>query len=294
MARSRLLRRRRYAYTACRPGIRLALTDMELTTLIEPIAELSRVAGEAILTIYDTDFDVEHKADESPLTKADLASHQAIVKGLADLTPDIPVISEEGGLPSYAERSAWDIYWLIDPLDGTKEFVNRNGEFTVNIALIQGGRPLLGVVYVPVTQITYIGCEGHGAERRDPDGVTEPISIAIESENPVRVVGSRSHRGESLNKFLEHVGNVELHPVGSSLKFCYVAEGSADVYPRLGPTSEWDTAAAQAVVEQAGGAVLKLDGSPLDYNAKEDILNPYFLVIGPQDHDWVGIAQSAA
>ena len=267
---------------------------MELRELIEPIADLSRSAGKAILEIYETDFDVEHKADESPLTKADLASHRKIVAGLAELTPDIPIISEEGGLPTFSERSAWKTYWLIDPLDGTREFVNRNGEFTVNIALIRGGRPVLGVVYVPVTQITYMGCEGHGAERRDPEGVAEPISVAIESENPVRVVGSRSHRGESLNKFLEHLGSVELHPVGSSLKFCYVAEGSADVYPRLGPTSEWDTAAAQAVVEQAGGAVLKLDGQPLDYNRKDDILNPYFLVIGPQDHDWVGLAQSAA
>lgn len=267
---------------------------MELTELIEPVIQLSHAAGHAILEVYDTDFDVEHKDDESPLTKADLASHREIIAGLEALTPDVPVISEEGGLPPFSERAAWETYWLIDPLDGTKEFVNRNGEFTVNIALIRDGRPVFGVVYVPVMQTTYIGCDGHGAERRDPDGVAEPISIAIESENPVRVVGSRSHRGESLNKFLEHLGNVELHPVGSSLKFCYVAEGSADIYPRLGPTSEWDTAAAQAVVEQAGGAVLKLDGTPLDYNTKEDILNPYFLVVGPQDHDWVGIAQSAA
>lgn len=266
---------------------------MDLAKLMEPVIELSRKAGDAILAVYDTDFDVEHKDDESPLTKADLASHRTLVAGLEALTPDLPIISEESGLPAFEKRSGWDSYWLLDPLDGTREFVNRNGEFTVNVALIRGGRPILGVVYVPVTQITYVGCEGHGAERRDPEGVAESIGVAIESESPVRVVGSRSHRGDSLNKFLEHIGNFELHPVGSSLKFCYVAEGSADIYPRLGPTSEWDTAAAQAVVEQAGGAVLKLDGSPLIYNTKEEILNPYFLVIGPQDHDWVGIAQSA-
>jgi 3'(2'), 5'-bisphosphate nucleotidase len=267
---------------------------MDPATLIEPVASLARKAGDAILAIYGTDFDVEHKDDESPLTKADLASHRTIIAGLEALTPEMPVISEESGLPAWETRSAWQSYWLVDPLDGTREFVNRNGEFTVNIALIRDGRPILGVVYVPVSQTTYTGCEGIGAERRDPEGVSEKIGVAIESESPVRVVGSRSHRGDSLNKFLEHVGSFELHPVGSSLKFCYVAEGSADVYPRLGPTSEWDTAAAQAVVEQAGGAVLKLDGSPLRYNTKDDILNPSFLVIGPQDHDWIGIAQSAA
>lgn len=270
------------------------MRDMKPSELIESVVALSHAAGDAILEIYDTDFDVEQKDDDSPLTRADLAAHRRIIEGLEALTPDVPILSEEAGLPPYSERADWMTYWLVDPLDGTKEFINRNGEFTVNIALIRDGRPVLGVVYVPVARTTYIGCEGRGAERRDAEGVAEPIGVAIESENPVRVVGSRSHRGDSLNRFLELVGNVELHPVGSSLKFCYVAEGSADIYPRLGPTSEWDTAAAQAVVEQAGGAVLTLDGTPLSYNRKEEILNPFFLVIGPQDHDWVGIAQTAA
>lgn len=265
---------------------------MDLTRLIEPVVELCHDAGTAILTVYETDFDVESKDDDSPLTRADLASHRRIVAGLGELTPDIPIISEESGLPEFDERSDWDTYWLIDPLDGTREFVNRNGEFTVNVALINDHRPVFGVVHVPVSRMTYIGCDGHGAQRRDAEGTVEPIRVAVESESPVRVVGSRSHRGDSLNKFLEHIGEFELHPVGSSLKFCYVAEGSADVYPRLGPTSEWDTAAAQAVVEQAGGAVVKLDGTPLRYNAKPNILNPHFLVIGPQDYDWVGIART--
>lgn len=259
---------------------------------IDPVAELCAQAGADIMTVYDTDFDVDQKDDDSPLTKADLASHRSLVAGLEKLTPGLPIISEESGLKSFEERSSWETYWLIDPLDGTKEFVNRNGEFTVNVALIHEHRPLLGVVHVPVTQKTYLGCEGHGAERRDADGSAESIAVSIESANPVRVVGSRSHRGDSLNRFLELVGNFELLPVGSSLKFCYVAEGSADIYPRLGLTSEWDTAAAQAVVEQAGGQVLKLDGTALSYNTKDDILNPHFLVIGPQDHDWVGIAQT--
>ncbi|MDX1480902.1 MAG: 3'(2'),5'-bisphosphate nucleotidase CysQ [Woeseiaceae bacterium] len=265
---------------------------MDLTRLIEPVVKLCHEAGSAILTVYDTDFDVESKDDDSPLTRADMASHRCIVAGLGELTPDIPMISEESGLPDFEDRSDWDSYWLIDPLDGTREFVNRNGEFTVNVALIRDHRPVFGVVHVPVSRATYVGCEGFGAERRDEDGNVERLHVAVESETPVRVVGSRSHRGDSLNKFLEHLGDYELHPVGSSLKFCYVAEGSADVYPRLGPTSEWDTAAAQAVVEQAGGMVVRLDGTPLSYNTKSEILNPHFLVIGPQDYDWVGIART--
>jgi 3'(2'), 5'-bisphosphate nucleotidase len=185
-------------------------------------------------------------------------------------------------------RRQWQTYWLIDPLDGTKEFVNRNGEFTVNIALIEGGRPVMGVVHVPVQDKTYLGCEGHGSELRE-GGSVSAIRVAGDSASPVRIVGSRSHRGSSLDAFLEKIGDTALVPMGSSLKFCVVAEGRADVYPRLGPTSEWDTAAAQAVVEQAGGKVLELDGKPLSYNQKEDILNPYFVVTGPEDHDWLAL-----
>lgn len=263
---------------------------MELQTLLEqiaePVTELAVAAGDAILEVYATDFDVQEKDDNSPLTLADMASNQCIVAGLESLTPDIPIISEEFGLPDFKERSAWSRYWLIDPLDGTKEFVNRNGEFTVNIALIDNNRPLFGVVHVPVTGVTYIGREGAGSEIRDTEG-TRNIQVAGSSNNPVRVVGSRSHRGASLDAFLERLGEFEMLPMGSSLKFCRVAEGAADIYPRLGLTSEWDTAAAQAVVEQAGGSVVKLDGKPLSYNTKAEILNPFFLVIGPQDHDWL-------
>ncbi len=267
---------------------------MDLTQWIDPLIELAETAGRAILEVYGTDFDVEEKDDQSPLTKADLASNSLIVAGLRQLTPEIPIISEEFGLPDFEERRQWDIYWLIDPLDGTKEFVNRNGEFTVNIALIRQHVPVLGIVHVPVSQVTYIGCKGVGAERRDPGKDPCRINVKRESESPVRVVGSRSHRGDSLNHFLENLGDFEMHPMGSSLKFCRIAEGAADIYPRLGPTSEWDTAAAQAVVEQAGGQVLELDGKPLSYNSKDDILNPHFLVIGAQDHDWLGIAQRDA
>jgi 3'(2'), 5'-bisphosphate nucleotidase len=262
---------------------------MNLADLVEPIVALSRQAGDAILEVYATDFDVQAKDDDSPLTQADMAAHRVIDKGLKDLTPGIPVISEESGLPDFDERGQWETYWLIDPLDGTKEFVNRNGEFTVNIALIQENRPVLGVVHVPVINKTYTGCEGAGATVRNDGGEPQPIEVASKTSDPVRVVGSRSHRGASLDAFLEQLGAVEMLAMGSSLKFCIVAEGKADIYPRLGLTSEWDTAAAQAVVEQAGGAVVELDGSPLAYNAKADILNPHFLVRGPEDRNWLGL-----
>ena len=262
---------------------------MVLTSLIEPVVAISVDAGKLILSVYETDFEVERKDDESPLTKADMASNRRILQGLRELTPDIPVITEEAGLPPFEVRRGWSRYWLIDPLDGTKEFVSRNDEFTVNIALIENGKPVLGVVHVPVTGRTYTGCKGVGAEVRQPGEQTKALQVARECGNPVRVVGSRSHRGASLDPFLDALGAYEMHPMGSSLKFCVIAEGRADVYPRLGPTSEWDTAAAQAVVEQAGGQVLRLDGKPLNYNGKEDILNPHFLVAGPQDRDWLSL-----
>jgi 3'(2'), 5'-bisphosphate nucleotidase len=262
---------------------------MNYQELIEPLVELAREAGDRILEVYATDFNVQSKDDESPLTQADLAAHNAIVAGLRELAPDIPILSEEGGLPTFDERRHWHRYWLIDPLDGTKEFVNRNGEFTVNIALIVTGKPVLGVVHVPVQHTTYVGCEGHGADKRIDGGKPRKIHVAGHSALPPRVVGSRSHRGASLDAFLERLGDFDMVPMGSSLKFCVVAEGAADVYPRLGPTSEWDTAAAQAVVEQAGGKVVTTDGTALAYNHKEEILNPWFVVIGATDRDWLAL-----
>jgi len=266
---------------------------MNLPNLIAPVVSLAVAAGTAILEVYASDFDVQAKDDQSPLTQADLASHRIIVAGLGRLTPGVPVISEESGLPDFAERSQWDPYWLIDPLDGTREFVKRNGEFTVNIALIENHRPVFGVVHVPVENATYSGCRGVGAELRARGADARPIRVARHSATPVRVVGSRSHRGSSLDRFLQNLGDFEMHPTGSSLKFCLIADGAADVYPRLGPTSEWDTAAAQAVVEQAGGVVLELDGRPLSYNRQPDILNPHFLVAGPQDHDWLTLIRNS-
>jgi len=267
---------------------------MDLKSLVDPIVALAEDAGRAILEVYSTDFEVQSKDDESPLTQADLASHRWIEAGLLSLTPDIPIISEESGLPDFDERSQWQRYWLIDPLDGTKEFVNRNGEFTVNIALIEKHRPVLGVVHVPVTGKTYVGCEGAGAQCRDGDAEPVSIEVAAAAGEPPRIVGSRSHRGASLDVYLDSLGEYDMVPMGSSLKFCVVAEGGADLYPRLGPTSEWDTAAAQAVVEQAGGQVVTLDGKPMKYNAKADILNPHFFVIGAADRDWLALLPVSA
>ena len=261
---------------------------MDPKSLVEPIVALAEDAGRAILEVYSTDFDVQEKQDESPLTQADLASHRWIDAGLRSLTPDIPIISEESGLADFEERRQWQRYWIVDPLDGTKEFVKRNGEFTVNIALIEDNCPVLGVVHVPVQDKTYVGCKGLGSHRRDGDGAPAAIHVSEATQSPARIVGSRSHRGASLDAFLAGIEDYEMLPMGSSLKFCVVAEGGADLYPRLGPTSEWDTAAAQAVVEQAGGKVVTLDGKPMKYNTKEDILNPYFF-IGAADRDWLAL-----
>lgn len=269
---------------------------MDIQKLVDPVVDLAVAAGDAILEVYATDFDVQSKADDSPLTRADMASHHTLVGGLRELAPELPTISEEAGLPPFDERSRWSEYWLIDPLDGTKEFVKRNGEFTVNIALIRDHRPVLGVVHAPVLGVTYTGCEGAGATRRDRklgDRGIEPIRVNTAIARPPRVIGSRSHRSPAFENFLERTGDAEVVSMGSSLKFCVVAEGRADVYPRLGPTSEWDTGAAQAVVEQAGGSVSRLDGKPLSYNEKADILNPHFVVYGSRERDWLALMHDA-
>lgn len=258
-----------------------------LEQLIAPAIEIAARAGDEILKIYNSDdFGVETKADDSPLTLADQAAHNTIVAALAKLTPNIPILSEEAANISWAVRSQWPEYWLIDPLDGTKEFIKRNGEFTVNIALIQGNKAVLGVVHVPVQKRCFYGFQNGGAFEQDATGGVKSIRVTVPAENPVRVVGSRSHRGELVDAYLEKLGDHVMVSMGSSLKLCLVAIGEADVYPRLGLTSEWDTAAAQAVVECAGGKVIQTTGEPLMYNAKADILNPFFLVYGDTSRDW--------
>lgn len=240
---------------------------------LEPIA---RAAGDAILTIYRQPFAVEYKQDESPLTAADQGAHEVIVQALARLTPDIPVLSEESDAETMQARCGWSRYWLVDPLDGTKEFVSRNGEFTVNIALIEESRPVWGLVYAPVLDRLWYGGKGVGAWRV-ADGKHKAIQTRPhEAGQAWRVVGSRNHLSQETLDYLAPFGEIELVSMGSSLKFCIIAEGGAELYPRLAPTYEWDTAAAQAVLEGAGGSVTQLDGSSLAYN-KPDILNPWFV-----------------
>jgi len=248
---------------------------------------LARRAGAAILEVYAGSFAVETKSDDSPLTAADMASHRLIVNGLRELTPDIPVLSEESKGIDWNVRRAWERYWLVDPLDGTREFVKRNGEFTVNIALIENHVPVLGVVLIPVTGELYYGITGEGAFLETaPGAMPQPIATRLAASIPI-VAGSRSHANERQMAMLEKLGYHRLVSVGSSIKFCMVARGDADLYLRLGPTSEWDTAAAQCVLEQAGGAVVDLQGEPLRYNARESLLNPEFLALGDRSVDWI-------
>jgi len=210
------------------------------------------------------------KKDNSPLTTADLASHTLIIEKLAALTPDIPILSEESASISFAERSSWKNYWLIDPLDGTREFIKRNGEFTVNIALITEHTSSLGIVYIPVKDICYYAARNHGSYKQEKDQAAEKIQSRNSSPtNKPTICGSRSHAGESLKALQEKIGEFELISMGSSIKMCLVAEGSADIYPRFGPTSEWDTAAAHCVVNEAGGVIVNTALETLPYNKWE-------------------------
>ncbi|MDX1519439.1 MAG: 3'(2'),5'-bisphosphate nucleotidase CysQ [Gammaproteobacteria bacterium] len=256
-----------------------------LELLGKKINQIAASAGKQILEIYNTDFSVEDKDDKSPLTAADMASHETIIAGLLGISEDIPVLSEESSSIDWEDRKQWNTYWLVDPLDGTREFIKKNGEFTVNIALIHEHRPVLGSVYVPATGVCYSGIRGAGAFREDQQG---PVAIHTRKtrEDRLAVAGSRSHGSEAQEAFMQRLGNAETMAIGSSLKFCLVAEGKVDIYPRFGPTSEWDTAAAHCVVEQAGGLVTDTQLDPLLYNNKESILNPHFLVIGDPEFDW--------
>ncbi|WP_345293181.1 3'(2'),5'-bisphosphate nucleotidase CysQ [Kangiella marina] len=249
---------------------------------VSKINDIAIDAGRKVMSIYERDFDIQEKSDNSPLTEADLASHHCIVESLSTITPNIPILSEESADIDWAERSQWHDYWLIDPLDGTKEFIKKNGEFTINIALISGGEPIFGVVYAPVLDELYFGGESIGAWKRAATSTTS-ISVSESTATPVTVVGSRSHQSEDMKTYLERFDDYELVPMGSSLKICLVAEGKADIYPRLGPTSEWDTAAAHAVLKAAGGRCILYDTErELTYNSKESLLNPYFIAQGPK------------
>ncbi len=253
---------------------------------LDGVRAITLEAGRCILDVYERGFEVAEKADGSPLTAADRGAQEIIAAGLKRLSPDVPLLSEESAAVAFEERRAWTRFWLVDPLDGTKEFVSRNGEFTVNIALIEAGRPVLGVVYVPVLGMTYYACRGQGAFKHKGAEAPRALRARARPDDKPIVATSRSHPSAFLAAFLARLGPHDTVSMGSSLKFCLVAEGAADLYPRLGPTMEWDTAAAQCVVEEAGGVVLDRDGRALTYN-KRDLHNPWFVAGGPGAGDWL-------
>ncbi|MEX2536005.1 MAG: 3'(2'),5'-bisphosphate nucleotidase CysQ [Trueperaceae bacterium] len=273
-------------------------SNNQLAGLAPQVAELAVRAGHAILEIYGGDFEVETKADSSPLTQADLASQEIIVAGLAQLTPDLPVLAEETGELPFEERRSWRRSWLVDPLDGTREFVKRNGEFTVNIAMVEAGQPILGVVHAPVLGVTYLASRGGGARRLDASG-ERSIAVSPPPDNELhdgelhggelRIVMSRSHANEATLRFigrLEREYRVNAVSQGSALKMCLVADGTAHIYPRLGPTMEWDVAAAQCVVEEAGGQLVTLDGAPMGFN-RPNLVNESFLACYGDAEKWL-------
>jgi 3'(2'), 5'-bisphosphate nucleotidase len=249
---------------------------MNLPELAEALMPTVADAGVAIMRVYQGAFSVQHKADDSPLTQADLESQRVILAALAKLTPAIPVLSEESAQQPWRERQHWTSLWVVDPLDGTREFVKRNGEFTVNIALVVDHEPVLGVVYAPARGLLYWGAAGSGAFSRHRGDEQRPLHVAS-PQDPLRVVGSRSHISPQTASYLDRLAPHVMTGVGSSLKFCLLAEGKADLYPRFGPTSEWDTAAGQAVLEAAGGHVTRLDGRRLRYNCRESVINGDFV-----------------
>jgi 3'(2'), 5'-bisphosphate nucleotidase len=265
-------------------------TPIALPALLPEVIRIAIEAGKAILEVYQGEFSVTRKPDASPVTAADLAAHDVIEKGLNALPERLPVLSEESVLAPYFVRQQWQHYWLVDPLDGTREFIKRNGEFTVNIALIHEGISILGVVYAPVTGDLYYAAQGIGAFHRVNDSEPRQIQARPLALPHITIAGSRSHSQARMQPFMDKLSRnyspPEVISIGSSLKICLVAEGRADIYPRLGLTSEWDTAAGQCVLEQAGGRLVDMTGKPLIYNSKESLLNPEFFACGATPHAW--------
>lgn len=258
----------------------------DLKELLDPVIQIAYQAGKAIMQIYDAGFSIEEKSDHTPVTEADTAANRVIEAGLKELTPHLPILTEETKPRSFSERQTWPRYWLIDPLDGTREFIKRNGEFTVNIALIDGDRSVMGVVYAPVMGVLYYAAKGQGAFKQT--STNKPVAIHVREKCPEKIVIAcgQSEPSEEFNQFVARLKDYEVINVGSALKSCLVAEGKADLYARLGPTSEWDTAAAQCIVEEAGGAITDITMQRLCYNTKDSLLNPHFFVAGDQSIDW--------
>lgn len=251
------------------------------------VIELAKAAGKEIMQIYDSKrkFDISYKPDNSPLTEADLIAHEVIVKGLREIAPDVPILSEEAADIPYSERQGWQQYWLVDPLDGTGEFISRSGQFTVNIALIEDQKVVLGVTYAPVAKACFYAAVGFGAHRLDDDGRQTRIKTR-KVQAAVEVIVSKQLGASNLQLFLDQLDSYRLRYFGGSLKICLVAEGVVDIYPRLGSNCEWDTASGQIILEEAGGALIDLDGRPLHYNTKDSLYNPFFMVIGDQSFPW--------
>jgi 3'(2'), 5'-bisphosphate nucleotidase len=260
------------------------LTDFD--SLTDALVGLSSDAGDRAMEYYQSSFTVEHKPDSTPVTEADYAAHEAIVAGLDILTPGVPVLSEEEPDVRFEQRRTWSQYWLVDPLDGTREFIRRNGQFSVNIALIEDHRPVIGVIHVPVSGVTYLAFRNGGAYKQHRGHIPVPIHTHVPLRKPPVVAVSRARRGARLERFLRQVGPHETVAMGSSLKSCLVAEGIADVYASFGPTSEWDTAAAQCVLEEAGGTLTDTDMQPLRYNLRESLVNPSFFASGDPAERW--------
>lgn len=265
------------------------LNKKQLIQLLPDIHRIAKEAGKIIMKIYEQGFDVEIKEDESPVTTADLAANAYIEKELNKLSVTYPILSEESEKISFEERAKRETYWLVDPLDGTKEFIKHSDNFTVNIALVHRNKSILGVIYAPALDVSYIASKGNGSYKQvAKEGLSQIKTRKISS--PAIFACSSSHPGKALGEFLndykEEYGDYELISMGSSLKMCMVAEGSADLYPRLWLTSEWDTAAAHCIVDEAGGKLVQTDMSPLLYNTKDSLLNPFFLTIGDNDIDW--------
>jgi len=257
-----------------------------LPELLVEIDNISRRAGEKILEIYKTDFSITNKEDNSPLTAADTVAHQEICQSLSALTPDMPILSEESSHIDFSERTKWAQYWLVDPLDGTREFIKKNDEFTVNIALIDGHQSVLGVVHIPIIDTSYMATTNYGAHKRDKKNKIEKISTRKVNKECITIAGSRSHSNQKQKSFISKIKNAEVLSVGSSKKFCLIAEGKADIYPRFGPTSEWDTAAAQCIVEESGGSVVNRNFNSIEYNTKNSLINPPFFAIADIAFNW--------
>lgn len=254
---------------------------------LDDIVAIAKHAGKELLQIYQnhSNHGVKIKADDSPQTVADLRANEIITEGLTKMAPDIPVLSEEVDVP-YEERKTWKTYWLVDPLDGTQEFIDRTGEFCVNIALIEKHKVVLGVIYAPLKNLCYFAAVGKGAFKEDATGNVEQIYTRTIADSTIKVLASRNLGVASVRPFLQQLDDYELTYYAGALKLCFIAEGSADVFPRLGTNYEWDTAAGQCIVEQAGGAVVDLEFQSLQYNTKDDLRNPYFMIVGDLSYNW--------